>query len=632
MTIKDIARLAGVSASTVSKILNNKADSIPAETQRRVLEIAREYHYTPYAGVKSPASDRRFLLSVICDMQRISPAFLQAIEKAATLLGYSVMLTGIDGNDDAELPKKLAILGKTADGILLCGRPADKRVREWISESKLPAVIVEDEDESISSFLHDWSRAGKSALEYLENLGHRRIGLLVSNRKRSGSRSLIDCVEHFCAGRGQKFDPKLIVTPDSLTRLVQTGATALLCESSEMAGLFYRFAHEQGFSLPRDISVLAFSEQDDSAFIPPLARVRLDTGDIARQSVGALIEMIEGTGPVGKQLRFTSPLGIEEADSASRALSSNGNAAPIVVVGSLNLDISMHVPTMPARGETLLIDALTTMPGGKGANQAIGVAKLGGDVSIVGRIGSDPGGKVVYNALHAAGVNTKAISVDNHIETGKAYINVMPGGESFIEVYPGANHRLTRRHLQRSEEFFRLAKYCLVQTELETKTVEWAIGLAWENHSKVICKPCSIDSINPELLAKIEILVPNEKEAARLAGAELDLDKQADFFLEQGCSQVIITLAEKGCYYKKNGEAGKLFPAYNEKGELPVDTTGASDSFISALAVCLAEGHSVETAVRFANVAAGISVCRTGVQSSLPDRITMEMHKMGYLN
>lgn len=633
MTIKDIARLAGVSVSTVSKILNNKADSIAEDTKRKVLQIAREYHYTPYSGVKNIGGSNRFLLSVLCDLQQVSPGFLQAVEQEADACGYSILLADIHGQQNAALQKKLQLLKDKTDGVLLCHWAADKEARVWLQNQKVPAVLVNAPGGGgLPAFSCNWRDAGLAALEYLENFGHRHIGLLISDKEQHRNRESICSIEQFYTRRERKYDPKLTMTPSTLTNLLQTGITGILCIEQEMAAAFYRYAYQQHLAIPQDISVIALSEGAGQAFIPPLTHLRLDVAALAQAGVSALVAQIEGLAQEGDSPPHLLPAGgIQEAESVARPNNANGHAASVVVVGSLNLDIVMNVPAMPTRGETLLIDSLSTLPGGKGANQAVGAAKLGGDVSLVGCIGNDPGGKVVYNALRTAGVNTKGVTVDKDIETGKAYINVAPGGDSFIEVYPGANHRITLRHIQRNAELFRLAKYCLVQTELHIKAVEWALNCAWENQTPVICKPCSIDAIGPDLLQKIYLLVPNQKEAARLAGPDLSLEQQADYFIQNGCKEVIITLAEKGCFYKKPGEQGRRFAAHTENGAGPADTTGASDAFISALAVSLAEGHSTETAIRFANLAAGLSVLREGVQSSLPDRITMEMRKHVYL-
>ncbi|UQZ88267.1 hypothetical protein C4J81_03185 [Deltaproteobacteria bacterium Smac51] len=629
MRIKDIARLSGVSVSTVSKIMNNKADSIAEQTKLKVLQIAKEYHYTPYSSVKRNPGTRHYLLGLVAPLEKRNVDLIRGLEAAAGRAGYKVVISN-PGGEAAETEKHLRILSDTTDGVLLLDRDLDGAIRQWLTDNKVPAVAIDADSgdwPQLRSLAADWRKAGQLAVEYLEGFGHRRIGVLSPDKEGWKSSQIKLSMERYYSEQEMVFDHKLAVTPESLPTLLQIGATALICTDMDMAALFYKFAWEHDLMIPHEVSVIALTDGPNEMFLPPLTTVKMDFQALADNSVEALAALIEDR----KAAPLTSELpSILAAESVTRPENTPGTASHILVVGTLNLDVVMNVPLMPSSGDTVLIDSLTSLPGGKGANQAIGVAKLGGEVSLVGRIGRDAGGRILYNTLRAGGVNTKGISVDRQVETGKAYINVNPHGDSFIEVYNGANQRLEKRHLERNEMLFRSSRYCLIQSELPRHIYTQAVDFAHRNGSRVIFKPCSIDTIAAEVLEKIHLLVPNQKEAARLAGMDKNIEEQADYFLEQGVDGVIITLAEQGCFHRTR-ETSKWYAAYEELGLIPVDTSGASDAFISALALSLAEGHVIDTAIRYAQVAAGLSICQKGVQSSMPDRTMMELRKTYYM-
>lgn len=631
VNIKDIARLAGVSASTVSKILNNKAESISEETRQRVLETARQYHYTPYSGVKTLAPKKQYLLGLVCAVELQTAAFIENLEQAASQHGYNVVLFGGRQNVQTDM-RNLHVLEGMVDGVLYVPWGNDEEQLEWLRNKGLPTVLLNADNSAdcpLPAFGYDYFAAGNMALQHLMRQGHRQIGFYATGKQNWQGREVRRCLESFYSHNETSFDGKLVATKGTLQVLLQTGITALLCETLDAAADFYRFTAERNITIPREISLMALSETEPEHFFKNLSVVCLNVQALARQSVAHLVEQIEAGKPTPKTNALVEPT-LRTGQTVQPPARSGQGAAPVVVVGTLNEDIMLKVPMMPTDGETVLVESMASVPGGKGANQAVCIAKLGGEVALIGRIGNDAGGKMLYNALRQSGVNTRAISVDRDMDSGKAFLNVTQNGDSFIEVYAGANMRLEQRHIQQNEDLFAGAKFCLVQTELPPNVVEWVLECAQRNNCPVICKPCSTEAIPDAWLKKIYVLAPNEKEANRLAGSQKTLEQQARWFLQKGCPHVVITLAERGCYYA-SAEETRWYPAYLEPDAKAVDTSGASDAFLGALALYLAEGHTMHEAIRFAHVAAGISVTREGVQASLPDRVTMEIRKRAYM-
>ena len=630
MTIKDIARLAGVSASTVSKILNDKDKGISEETRQHVLQVAKQYHYTPYAGIKSLNDRKKYLLGLACPLDKQSRVLIRAIERAVSDRDYSLVLYN-NTEEKSSVLRNVQLAEQTVDGMIFIPGQGKADDSELWKDLQLPMVVIHGDVPSFAAyqFTHDYQAAGKMALEHLYSEGHRRIGLLVQDTDEICARELRYCLESFYSNHELIFDRNMVATQNAFPALLQTGVTAVICETPALVSVFQHFLGEQGYVVPQEMSIVYLREGAAEPGMEKVSAVELDADTLAQKSIGHLVDILEiREMSVGREL--IDPC-LCEGGTVCPPDQNPIEMVPILVVGTMNEDVVINVSAHPGAGETIMIDSISILSGGKGANQAVCAAKLGGNVSMIGRIGNDGGGRLSYSALRHHGVNTKGISVDRELETGKAFINVSRTGESFIEVFPGANGRLGKRHIERNAELFTDAKYCLVQTELSPLTVQCVLKYAGENNARVICKPCSIDSIPVEWQQKIHILVPNQREAERLAGEDKSIEEQAQFFLKNGCKHVIITLAENGCYYL--GEDGEgWFPAYDEPGTSTVDTSGACDAFIGSLALRLTEGYGITAAIRYANVAAGISVTRAGVQPSLPDRTTMEIRRNAYMD
>jgi len=298
--------------------------------------------------------------------------------------------------------------------------------------------------------------------------------------------------------------------------------------------------------------------------------------------------------------------------------------ADIIVVGSLNMDLVVRAPHMPAPGETIIGSNFRTIPGGKGANQAVAAAKLGAQVSMVGRVGDDDFGRAQLRNLGQLGIDTRYITVDPDAATGIALITLDASGQNSIVIAAGANMHLTVADIDAAQEIIAQADVLVCQLESPLEAVEHAIALAHSCGVKVILNPAPARKLSPETLSKVDFLIPNESETAILTGMEVtdvpSAKKAADHLRQQGVGIVILTLGEKGALLVGPSEE-MYIPAYEVE---VVDTTAAGDAFVGGFAVALAEGENLANAVRFANAAGALTVTRLGAQPSLPTRKEVE--------
>jgi ribokinase len=298
--------------------------------------------------------------------------------------------------------------------------------------------------------------------------------------------------------------------------------------------------------------------------------------------------------------------------------------AHITVVGSLNMDLVVRAPRIPQPGETIIGGDFRTVPGGKGANQAVAAARLGAQVSMVGRVGGDAFGGALRDNLGASGVDRAFVARDPEAATGIALITVDDGGQNSIVVVSGANMRLLPADVDAAEAAIVASDALLLQLESPMETVTRAAELARAHGVRVVLNPAPAGPIPPALLALVDVLIPNESETAYLAGMEVGDQFQAEAaahsLRDMGVTTVVLTLGERGAMLA--WECGtQLFSAFDVT---PVDTTAAGDAFVAGFAVALAEGRSLAEAVRWGNAAGALAATKMGAQPSLPTRAALE--------
>jgi ribokinase len=302
-------------------------------------------------------------------------------------------------------------------------------------------------------------------------------------------------------------------------------------------------------------------------------------------------------------------------------------SAHIVVVGSLNVDFVVNVPRFPEPGETVVGSRFATYPGGKGANQAYGAARLGGRVSMIGQVGNDAHAGWLKQHLASAGVDVSHVGTDPSVSTGVAVIGIEATGQNRIVIAPGSNGTLGAAQLQAAQGLIASADILLLQLEIPLPTVATAARLAKQAGAQVILDPAPALAIGEDLLRWIDYLTPNETELAALTAMPVSgpLDRagalhRAEGLRARGARNVIVKMGEQGALLV--GE--KLEHFWPVVPVQAVDTTAAGDAFNAAFAVALAAGQSIIDAGRFAAAAAACSVTRPGAQPSMPVRSEVE--------
>jgi ribokinase len=292
----------------------------------------------------------------------------------------------------------------------------------------------------------------------------------------------------------------------------------------------------------------------------------------------------------------------------------------ISVLGIFVADLVFFGKDIPSKGQSILGDDFKIGPGGKGSNQAITVAKLGGNIDFITKIGKDSYGEMALNLYKENNVKTDSVLIDNNNPTGVAGIMVDQYGNNAINIVPGASGKITDQDIHSNLETIKNSKVFLTQLEIPHDVTINALKLAKENNCITILNPAPAREIAKSDFKLIDYFTPNETEAEYYLNQKLDNDEDikdaASKFLDKGVKNIIITLGEKGSYFANN-EQNFFIKSHNLK-EKVIDTTGAGDVFNGALAFSLANDTNIKDAILFANKVAGISTTRLGAANSVP--------------
>ncbi len=290
----------------------------------------------------------------------------------------------------------------------------------------------------------------------------------------------------------------------------------------------------------------------------------------------------------------------------------------LVVLGSVNADHVLQVPSFPRPGETLHGRNYQVIPGGKGANQAVAAARLGGDTAFIACVGDDSFGVNIRSSFQQDGIEINAVSIESNTPTGIAMIQVADSGENSICISAEANALLTASKVEPHGKAIEKADYLLMQLETPLEGIEYAAKLAKEAKTNVILNPAPARALSDSLLACVDVITPNETEAEVLTGITVSDDSSAQEAAQalhhKGIEIVMITLGSQGVWLSVNGR-GERIAGFSVEA---LDTTAAGDTFNGAFVTGLMSGKSLEDAIVFAHAAAAISVTRFGAQTSIP--------------
>ena len=291
----------------------------------------------------------------------------------------------------------------------------------------------------------------------------------------------------------------------------------------------------------------------------------------------------------------------------------------IAGVGSLNMDIVIETPHMPKGGETISGRNVTLIPGGKGANQAYAVGKLGGDITMIGAVGRDSSGDALLENLKSVNVNVSGIRRMEEGVTGQAYITVDDHGENSIILIAGTNGLVTKELIDDHMDVLRECDIVIMQLEIPLDVVEYVKEFAVEEGKTVIVDPApAISNIPDHFWKGIDYIKPNETELAILTGLKMETREElvqgARMMIGKGVKNVIVTLGGDGCLFVTN-ETEEFFQSHKVKA---VDTTAAGDSFTAAFALALSQGKEYKEAIELGQKVSSIVVTRKGAQTSIP--------------
>ena len=299
----------------------------------------------------------------------------------------------------------------------------------------------------------------------------------------------------------------------------------------------------------------------------------------------------------------------------------------ICVFGIFVADICFFADSIPVAGQTILGDKYIIGPGGKGSNQAIAAARAGGEVSFISKVGSDNYADLAISLYKDTGINFDGLVIQENESTGSAGILTnRKTGENAINVVPGAAGTIGKNLIDKNLSIIKDSKIFLTQLETPKDVTLYALKEAKSQNCITILNPAPSREIPDDYFQYVDFFTPNETEASfylnKLVKNEDDCKVAGNFFLEKGVKNILITLGEKGCYFK-NSDEEFLIPASNLNKPV-VDTTGAGDAFNGALSVALSQNKSYKQSIEFANLVAGISVTREGAANSMPTKKEIE--------
>ena len=600
MNIRDIASLANVSPATVSKVLNNKDDSISPDTRNRVLKIVRENNYIPRLSINNAgrvASGN--LIALYAHLGKSRLAGIEHLEYALSAMGFEVVICS---------SVNMLVQNAFSGAILLekCDFP------EPIRCAAISCADSEPADGNITYIKKDCYGLGAEAANMCLSRGFLNIGVAFDKEPALERNEFLKGVQSACYDSAAGIKPPMVSYNENFNNLVLNNCEVIICETQDIAQKAFNHIASLKLAAGHDIHILCVTKNDERIFEPSLAYCIIDDEYYWKNVAHALVEKISPEDFCSYKHKL-SPF--KKTDGKSIGESNVKNK--VVVVGSINLDTIMVVPEIGSENKTTVIEFVKTYNGGKGANQATGLAKLGCSPYLIGSIGKDQSGYNILASLKQARINVESIVTDETRSTGQAYITVAKDGASAIHIYSGANNNLSAKQLNSFSFIFARSQYCLISTEINPEAAKQAALLAKEHNARVIVKPSATGFLDKELMENIFLLAPNEKEAENLVPGK-SYSEKCDYFLNMGVENIIITLGDRGCYFK-NADFEKYYEAADFKA---IDTTGGADAFISAITALLLNGEDLDNAIQYATYAAGFCVSRLGVQDSL---ITKEL-------
>lgn len=626
MTIKELAAMANVSISTVSKIMNGKDNSISSKTREKVLSLAKEHKYSPYASVLSHTSANTMTFGVIFDRIESIKAELMGIIETAETNGYQTVIATSDSSEELELEQIEAMIRKNVTGILwrrVNNSPA--ATEEILKASGIPYLIFGSQQED--SLNIDFADIAFRAVNALVKRGHKRIAYLEKDTLLSfiDHKGYVKCLvdNHISPDDDLFFTEDSKRMDDLLEKIANHKISAVFVTHYETALKLLTRIHLMYLNIPNDISISTL--RDDSILIseaPEVSSIVVPHRRYGKYLAEYLLALINKTEiPV-----FEDEYSLDYLGTIGEPY--RKNAVNFLCIGGIHFDKYYWFDTLPTSGMVSEARTISHSPGGKGLNQAVCTSKLGNNVSIIGCVGNDTVAESISTALAQFKINVKGLCSKQYAESGTALIFVQNDGNSIITNISGANADFTEEDIYENEELFSNSQYCLISTEIPVSVFAAACYMAKKHGLIVMVKPATtgLERFTDSVYSKIDFIFPNQMEASVLCPEYDSIEKQAGFFISKGVKNVIITMGKSGCYVRTSHSEG-YYPALECHS---IDNTGASDIFISTFASYFANGYTLDQSIKIANIAASLSTTQNGVITAMPTKETLDVYMKSF--
>lgn len=626
MTIKEIAELANVSASTVSLIMNNKCDNISQSTKEKVLKIAEENNYAPYSKAVNKALTKNKLIGIIVpDIARTTYSLvIRHLDQAFTENGYAMVVKGAESDGYINLD---ILISKHVEYIIGFDIILDNFAKDKLAEQKilfLPNYInIFPHTDACSTI--NTAKAIEDGLKYFDRRGLSQVAFFGNQQ----DIDLIRLCQEVMKKNNRIVDTTLFFEVDNhfeadMAAFFKMGIKAAFIANTHLAQRIYQYAFSKLISIPEDLSLLTLDYQGNAnEFIPPLSSYQLPYENITKVIKKEILRLSKHP---SERLR-NEKIDLTFFDGESVIADPSNQKVTITTVGGINMDLTFQIDEIPKSSGSMLIKDRMKLPGGKAANQAISVAKLGGHANVIAILGNDKNGKELYNNLIKNKIDVSGVTFENEVTTSEIYIFVSSNAEYFYGEYPEISYSMTKAHVNNHIDKIRSSQYCLIQqTGIPQEVVEYVGEICRKYKVKMILKPYDINAFSDSFLTGLYMIVPNKTEICNAVPGNASAMEKADSLIKKGIQNIVVTLGADGCYYT-DGIVKKTYPGIEVNS---VDMSGASDAFIGTLSVFLAEGDSIESAIVKANIIAGLSTTRIGSQPSIPDRSTLSLYQARY--
>lgn len=622
MTIKEIAQLAGVSASTVSKIINEKDGSINPETRRRVLTIVKKYNYIPYANIKVASSAKTFIIGVLRRSCCNSSQLVNGILQAAQAHGYNILLFDSNCSYDEELKHITALCRSNVDGVIW--EPVGVNSLQsghYLAECNIPICYV-NTPHIPSACNINFKDMGYELAKKLLGLGHKKIACLL-DPKQLNSQPMLEGIQKCLYDCHIPLPQKMCFYDSSehyFQELLNGNYSAVVSNSYTAALNFYQKAKQLHCDIPEAFSLCCL--QDDyysNNTVPIISALEIPYQSLGTYVAETLIKNIEEDIPV-------TPESFSPHYAVTHPVTLDVPAAPptkeLVVIGSICVNLSLTADSFPESGKTTSI--LNSVPslGGNGAIQALSAVKLGCNVSLIGKIGKDSDTCFLYDTLQKAEINTCGIFCSSNIPTGKIYQLSVPGSESTTAIFQGANAALCTDEIEKQEHLFKTSQLALISGGIPDNVLLKSLKLSKKYDLQTVFYPFMTKEIFPEWIPYIDFLVVGETEASTLCPTHADAAIQAEYLYALGLPVVLI-IQKDGQIFLKSKNTKQFLPPVPTVSDAAPQT---ADSFLAAFSAYLLKGYKLNQAIRIAQYASELSIKKDGRLTLAIDDSTLKTY------